>query len=429
MQKILELDKLPLSTMLDTALENAYNPALITDANFANDGPFILYANPAFTKMSGYSLDELKGKNPRFLQGERTDRSVITRLKEKIHKGDYFSGSTVNYRKDGSPYYVEWNITPIKNERGEITHFMSLHQDLSGKIESQRRNRILSGALDIADDAIFITNERQQIIFVNLAFERLTGYAKNDVIGKTPKFLHADDPEDMQQKKDFELAIKESRVFTGIMHNRTKDGRKIYVHQSISPLRIDDTEELFYIRISKDITKRIEEQKKLEVIAFQDALTSVMNRRGVQERLDELMEEFNGGDQSFSIAMVDIDHFKSFNDNFGHLAGDRVLCNVAECMLLNTRHNDIVARWGGEEFVIVFVGASEEEAWRQSERLRHKVMQLSLVGLPPVTVSIGVATIYPREPIKDLLNRVDEALHYAKGAGRNRSIKFSDLAK
>lgn len=427
MQKILKLDKLPLGMMLETSLEQAYNPALITDANFEHGGPNILYANPAFCKMTGYSQDELRGKNPRFLQGERTDKRVIAQLREAISSGQFFSGATVNYRKDGSPYYVEWNITPIKDSKGDITHFLSMHQDLSGKIESQRRNRILSGALDVADDAIFITNQAQKIIFVNHAFERLTGYLRDEVLGETPKFLNANDVEDFQQRKEIQSAIRESRVYTGIMHNRTKDGREIYVHQRISPLRLEDSNELFFISISKDVTKRIQERKQLEVIAFQDQLTSLMNRRGAQNELEDLMEEFQGGGEVFSLALCDIDHFKAFNDNFGHAAGDRVLCAVADCLLINTRHRDIVSRWGGKELLIVFVGANENEAWTQAERLRQRVLQLSLDGLPAVTISIGVGTPKPRETLKGLFNRVDEALYNAKGAGRNRTIKASEL--
>lgn len=427
MQKILELEKLPLGMMLETALEQAYNPALITDADFVNDGPNILYANPAFCKMTGYSLEQLLGRNPRFLQGERTDRQVIDRLRTAITNGEFFSGATVNYRQDGSPYYVEWNITPIVDQQGNITHFLSMHQDLSGRIESQRRNRILTGALDVADDAIFITNQSQQIIFINTSFERLTGYQRDEVLGKTPAFLNASDNVDMQQRKEIQSAIRESRVYTGIMHNRTKEGREIYVHQSISPLRLEDTEELFFISISKDVTKRMQERKQLEVIAFQDQLTSLMNRRGAQNALEDLLEDFQGGGEVFSLAICDIDHFKAFNDNFGHSAGDRVLCAVADCLLINTRHRDIVCRWGGEEFLIAFVGANEQEAWTQAERLRQRVLQLSLDGLPAITISIGVGMPKPREALKDLFNRVDEALYNAKGAGRNRSIKSSDL--
>lgn len=427
MQKILELEKLPLGMMLETALEQAYNPALITDADFVNDGPHILYANPAFCKMTGYSLEQLLGRNPRFLQGERTDRQVIDRLRTAITNGEFFSGATVNYRQDGSPYYVEWNITPIVDQQGNITHFLSMHQDLSGRIESQRRNRILTGALDVADDAIFITNQSQQIIFINTSFERLTGYQRDEVLGKTPAFLNASDNVDMQQRKEIQSAIRESRVYTGIMHNRTKEGREIYVHQSISPLRLEDTEELFFISISKDVTKRMQERKQLEVIAFQDQLTSLMNRRGAQNALEDLLEDFQGGGEVFSLAICDIDHFKAFNDNFGHSAGDRVLCAVADCLLINTRHRDIVCRWGGEEFLIAFVGANEQEAWTQAERLRQRVLQLSLDGLPAITISIGVGMPKPREALKNLFNRVDEALYNAKGAGRNRTIKASEL--
>jgi len=104
---------------------------LITDALFTNGGPHITYANQTFCDMTGYSLEELLGKSPRILQGELTDSAVIDRLRESLQNEEYFIGSTVNYRKDGKPYEVEWNITPVLSESGKVESFISIQQDLS----------------------------------------------------------------------------------------------------------------------------------------------------------------------------------------------------------------------------------------------------------------------------------------------------------
>ena len=106
------------------ALDQSFNAVLLTDASTGKDGHRIVYVNEAFRRMTGYSEQELLGRNPRMLQGAGTNPDVIDRLRECLREGTYFHGSTVNYRKDGRPYTVEWNISPVRNSAGEITHFI-----------------------------------------------------------------------------------------------------------------------------------------------------------------------------------------------------------------------------------------------------------------------------------------------------------------
>lgn len=132
---MLHLDILPQDDILEVLFEHSFNSIAITDANLELPGPKFVYVNPAFTKKTGYTHEELEGKTPRILQGEETDRALLKELKAKCKKGEFFQGSTVNYRKDGTKYYVEWNISPIKNTQGEITHYISMQKDITKEIE------------------------------------------------------------------------------------------------------------------------------------------------------------------------------------------------------------------------------------------------------------------------------------------------------
>lgn len=120
--------------ILKQIVENSYNSIVITDANLNNDGPKFLYVNQAFTKMTGYSFDEIKDKTPRILQGKKTERSVLDDLKNKCKNGEFFSGTTINYKKNGEEYNVEWNISPIKDESGQIIKFISIQKDITKDI-------------------------------------------------------------------------------------------------------------------------------------------------------------------------------------------------------------------------------------------------------------------------------------------------------
>ena len=123
------------------AFEQSYNSVVITNADV--DNPLFIYVNPAFTKLTGYSFEEAIGKNPKILQGEKTDRTVIDRLKKSLKEGGFFQGTTINYKKDGSEYYVEWNISPIYDNEGVLIYFVSFQLDITSKIELVEKNKEL----------------------------------------------------------------------------------------------------------------------------------------------------------------------------------------------------------------------------------------------------------------------------------------------
>ncbi len=122
-------------TNTNKLLDSIYNYVVITDGKLEGpDHPKILYVNRAFEEFTGYSASEVLGKTPRVLQGERTERKVLDRLKETLQKGEFFEGNTINYKKDGTPYHVEWNITPIKNNQGEIINYFCVQKDITESI-------------------------------------------------------------------------------------------------------------------------------------------------------------------------------------------------------------------------------------------------------------------------------------------------------
>ena len=119
--------------LLETAVAQAKEAVLITSARLDPPGPEILFVNPAFSEMTGYSQEEVLQKTPRMLQGYKSDRAMLTELREALSQGETFSGETVNYRKDGSEYYVEWDITPIRSSGGEISHFLSIQRNVTAR--------------------------------------------------------------------------------------------------------------------------------------------------------------------------------------------------------------------------------------------------------------------------------------------------------
>jgi diguanylate cyclase (GGDEF)-like protein len=166
--------------------------------------------------------------------------------------------------------------------------------------------------------------------------------------------------------------------------------------------------------------------QELERVAREDPLTGLHNRRVVDESLPDLMAAARMAKAPMALAMVDVDHFKEINDSFGHSVGDQVLATLGRLLRANTRTSDLLARVGGEEFMIVLTRASMDLAHEICERLRVSVAQHGWQYLAPglnVTVSLGLVQGLDDEHQQQLIDRADDALHEAKRLGRNRVIQ------
>jgi diguanylate cyclase (GGDEF)-like protein/hemerythrin-like metal-binding protein len=159
--------------------------------------------------------------------------------------------------------------------------------------------------------------------------------------------------------------------------------------------------------------------RSLQELASTDGLTKAWNRRRFEEALEGETHRAIRFGHPLSLAVIDIDHFKSVNDNFGHPVGDRILAEFADCLREGMRKSDSLTRWGGEEFIILMPNTPLPAAQRSAERLREQVEQCQFRGVGALTASIGVAQFAPTETTAEWLRRADDALYRAKKRGRN----------
>jgi sigma-54 dependent transcriptional regulator, acetoin dehydrogenase operon transcriptional activator AcoR len=175
-----------LMNLLDVAVDQAKEAVLITSAQLDPPGPEILFVNPALCAMTGYSREEVLHKTPRILQGPKSDRVMLQRLRDALRRGEPFSGETVNYRKDGGEYYVEWDITPIRADSGEITHFLSIQRNVTARklAETQlqemyrqveRSRNDLGSILNELRIGTVMTDENGHVLFLNAVARQLFG--------------------------------------------------------------------------------------------------------------------------------------------------------------------------------------------------------------------------------------------------------------
>jgi diguanylate cyclase (GGDEF)-like protein len=166
--------------------------------------------------------------------------------------------------------------------------------------------------------------------------------------------------------------------------------------------------------------------EQVERLSITDGLTGIYNRRYMNERLEEEFAKVQRYEAEMSVLLLDLDHFKQINDNFGHQVGDRTLVSVAECLNTMLRESDMLGRYGGEEFLVMLPHTNLTDATHTADKLRKAIgeLQISGMGEKRVTVSIGVAT-FPNTGIDSLdalVRHADEALYKAKESGRNRVV-------
>lgn len=405
--------------LLQAALEQSYNAVVITDADL-EDGPRIVYANPAFERMTGYRLEELVGATPRLLQGPATDRTLLDRLRQALEAGEPFEGQTTNYRKDGTPYLVEWHISPVRIDAGgAVSHFVSVQQDVTERERRDKEMQLLSTAMEESADSVLITDAEGRITYVNQAFERQTGYRRNEVIGENPRILQSGQHDSAFYQGLWET-ITRGETFRATFIDQARDGSLFYQEQTIAPVWGPDGAITHFVSTGKDITQRVAMEHELRRRATTDPLTGLYNRLRFEALLDEEFERDQRYQHGLALIMLDVDHFKAVNDHHGHDTGDRVLQEIAQVITANLRTPDLFARWGGEEFMILAPDTGERGALELSERLRAAVADADFPDVGRVTASFGITIRRPDDTIKQLTKRVDQALYRAKERGRNR---------
>lgn len=408
----------PLLTLFEAAITQAWNAIVITDAD-VGAGCRVQFANPAFLAMTGYSLDELHGQSLRILQGPKTDPNVIDELRLCLKEARFFEGTTTNYRKDGSSYTVRWSISPVRDDSGRVTNFVSVQQDISAYVQAEHTNRLLARALDATSDPVMLTDANARIIFANTAFAKSTGYTVDEIQGSTPALFKSG-----KHDETFYAAMRRSlasgRDFRATFINRRRDGTLYHAEQSISPIFDEKGCISHYVSVSKDITKRVEREQALLRAATKDKLTGLHNRHHGEKVLAEAYITARTLEHPLTLVMCDIDHFKQINDRFGHPTGDRILVELAGLLKQAVRSRDAVIRWGGEEFMIVLEDCAQKDAVDLAERIRDRVNAYEDAEVGSLSLSLGLATLAPDEAIDKLIARADSALYDAKRSGRNR---------
>ena len=302
-----------------------------------------------------------------------------------------------------------------------------------------------------ANDPVLVTTADLEapgpsIVYVNRAFTLLTGYEASEVIGATPRVLQGP-LTNLAEMQRMRSELESGRPFVGETINYTKTGEPYFMEWSVYALRAKDDQPTFYVAVQRDISARkrsdlrFEEQARLlaeanhqlaqantslAALSLTDHLTGIFNHRALHQKLHEEVERAARYQTPLGLLLLDVDKFKSYNDAFGHPAGDEALQEIAQLLFNHKRSSDIVARHGGEEFAVLLPQTDQAGAFAVAEALRQTVESASWPRRA-VTISVGVAVCHdwngsdtPPKRASDLIRHADEALYRSKENGRNR---------
>ena len=278
---ILKNGNLELNPFELTIFEQSYSSMVITTCFLEGDHPKIVYVNDAFTKMTGYEKNEILGKTPRILQGEKTDKEVLKRLKECLKNEAYFEGKTINYTKDGQEYWVEWNISPVYDENKNLIAFISIQKDVSTAQKLLDHIKLFKKAIDQNHDSIALFNVDGEYIHANASYLKRCGYTISQLVGKNPKILnsgyHSDD-----FYLDLWKKLLNKKSIEALFCNKNSEGEIYYEKQTITPIVKGDII-IGFVSIGKNYDKEEKHKQQLNRDLYLDALTKLFNRKMLVE--------------------------------------------------------------------------------------------------------------------------------------------------
>jgi diguanylate cyclase (GGDEF)-like protein/PAS domain S-box-containing protein len=414
------------------ALEAAVNAIVIAD----RDGS-IVWVNQAFTAMTGYSKEEVLGKNPRLLtSGEQTE-SYYAELWSTILSGQVWRGELVNKRKDGTVYTEEMTITPVTQKIGTVieTHFVAIKQNISERKEAEEAlRRTEEKYRAIFEDAvigIFQTTPDGRPLSINRALAEMHGY-------DSPEQLFAEvsnvvlqlfvDPNQIDAIK--RTLGKENVVRGAEVEVYRRDRKKKCLLMNLRAVRDASGEIVLHEGTAEDITDRKVAEERVRFLAHFDPLTGLPNRNLLHDRLSQALAGARRRQDKVAVLFLDLDQFKTVNDSLGHSVGDLLLQEVAKRLKAASRELDTVSRSGGDEFVLILTTVKDMADVAVAAERFVKLMTDGFVvqGYPlNIGCSVGIS-IFPEDgaDCETLIKNADAAMYCAKENGRNTWRFFTE---
>lgn len=384
------------------------------------------FASSKVSSIYGCTADDIKNSADIIMQiihPDDLERVIQSIEKSRVELSDWHEVYRVNHPTKGL-LWTEGKSSPIAHANGSV-EWNGYSEDVTEEVKSNEKIKLLTAVFSITSRGILITTPEPKIVDVNPAFEKITGFTKGEVLNKNPSVLSA-----KQQPKEFfeqmwKQLLKTGR-WQGEVWNKRKTGEVFPELLTIDAMYDENGKVSYYIGAFDDISQAVEKRQLLDELVNQDPLTKLLNRRGLDIQLHAFSQGKSSEDNRFSLIYVDLDNFKLVNDTLGHEQGDDLLLDISEQLLLQLRDNDVLARVGGDEFVILLPALAKLPVCQDIAERCQKAVESVAKRLPtaiPVSASFGIS-LYPDDGknAKELIANADEQMYKMKLALKDSSL-------
>jgi diguanylate cyclase (GGDEF)-like protein/PAS domain S-box-containing protein len=407
---------------LSTILDNVEACIYIKDAGYRYQ-----YANRSVRELFGVGLEDIVGQSDPAFVDAASAAEMHANDRRAIEDGERVAQEEMVRLADGREVTYLTVKLPLRREDGAVYGLCGVSTDITTRKLAEDELRLAASVFDHALEGIMITDADARILDVNPAFTTVTGYTREDALGRTPAMLKSGHHEP-EFYADMWSTLLESGSWRGEIWNRKKNGELFAELLAVTAVPARTGGKGYYVGVFSDITQIKSQQQHLEHIAHYDALTQLPNRVLLADRLHIALAQSRRTNTLMAVCYLDLDEFKPVNDTYGHEAGDKLLVEVASRLTLGLRAGDTVARLGGDEFVLLLSGLKDVNECRHTlERLLRAVANPYRVQGEQVelSASIGVA-LYPLDDTDPdtLIRHADQSMYAAKESGRNRYHLF-----
>ena len=377
----------------------------------------ITWVNPSWERLTGFTLDEALGRRPaELLHGTHTNSETVAQMRHAIRSASSYAGEVLNYRKDGTPFWIEMSITPSLDAQGAVTGYVGLSRDITTRRNVDRERQQLAAAVAVTADGIAITGVSGALEFVNHAFARMHGCKPSELL-QTPWAALYEPAEGQRLAREAVPQVTQVGFWQGEATGRHRDGTTYPEELSLTLLPHGGL-----VAVSRDISDRKAVEDRLLHLSVRDELTSLFNRRGFIDRAEAMLKLASRQGTPCALLYGDLDAFKAVNDGFGHDAGDAALKAVAGILTGTFRETDLVARLGGDEFTILAIDVQPGDVAMLLDRVSDAVERSNAARRPypaqawTLGISLGVAYYDPAAPcdVEHLLRTADAAQYERK---------------